>query len=1077
MFGIKKKLKKDLSDLVIRPKQSATFVFSDVGLERGAHHRLYFTCEDRMHYAFKTEPRNSKLYQLIDDSLDTEHARNRRYCLDMSCCDYIPYAKRAATKVVLPSLYDYDVNYKRGENWSFGISVMAEGLRIAKGGYLRFCLERWNIREGVPYKLTKEAPDDVTVIDIPEGNYDYTQFLREVRIPYNTACMVIILEGEGYCGNVYFEDPFLRYNEQNNICPDFDLTVPNLEEYVWVGQSLSKKEWPIFEIELNGQLIFNGEKFLRMHRYAPVEIDIPDETPILEKNELKIIYLSDYHDTVPLAIREVMILERPKKPFSITAYPETVRLDKEFGVLIRTEEDGVALTLEGEHVESLSKLYFENKGLHVARFRVRKSENHIKFSLSFKEITEKIEILQVVIGDDDNVICGSGDLIYIDNADESAVEDYLEWFLHNQLGNLVTIRPAYRWGGQRTINGRVWSTFRRICEGMGLKYAHMLDGRDLPSQMCNPHPDMLKGKNFLGRQIHERDGQIFYWGYPTQEEKPNSEVRFDILMREARKSPLTMENTFRPDNIAVYQGQLALVHNTDCRADMKEAYEAAMRSIRVVHMGNPRHTGPSVLFKYFYEAGYEWLGAETMDSTMEALIAFLRGAAKAYEKKSFGVHHAVQWATYPQDTEQNYRRFLLALYTSYMQGADQINTEEGFWHMEEGFAYHNRFSDACARHRDSERRFLNFVSSHVRSGRYYTPIAFLHGRCDGWQGFGDGRVWGMPHMTRVSEAEASWTLMHMFYPLDRITAYGMAVQGISPECDDKPRGMYSGTPNGNFDVLPVEIGDYSDYKLLAFLGYNLADRHDFDRLLDYVERGGILLACRPHFSAVTSRDDILAGRFAYYAHPLTELLSVGEPQFEDKSYKGSVVSVAVNLPKDIEVIETVDDGTPLVFSVRHGQGRIVLVNANAYPANREIRPVYENILRMFHNEFDKDEPNAIYCGEDVEYTVYLQENGDRHYYVTAVDWYNDPKPMRKATVRVGDSTYPIELSFGKMYKIVANATVAAWTEEENATVLSIEPTCITVQGLDAVTLYVVKDGKMKKMLLDFSRESVLKISI
>ena len=78
-YEVQKVVKTDLSDYVLRKGEAVTYTFTGDGLNLGDHHRLYFTCEDRMHFALKDEPQNDKLYQIIDDSLDAEHANTRRY--------------------------------------------------------------------------------------------------------------------------------------------------------------------------------------------------------------------------------------------------------------------------------------------------------------------------------------------------------------------------------------------------------------------------------------------------------------------------------------------------------------------------------------------------------------------------------------------------------------------------------------------------------------------------------------------------------------------------------------------------------------------------------------------------------------------------------------------------------------------------------------------------------------------------------------------------------------------------------------------------------------------------------------
>ena len=126
-----------------------------------------------------------------------------------------------------------------------------------------------------------------------------------------------------------------------------------------------------------------------------------------------------------------------------------------------------------------------------------------------------------------------------------------------------------------------------------------------------------------------------------------------------------------------------------------------------------------------------------------------------------------------------------------------------------------------------QRIFNRYLSTHSRTGRFYTPTALLHGRYDGWNGFNQPYLWGMANLP-VGEAEKSWKLLKLFYPLNHVVQTGMAKTGYIPEDNDQPFGCYSGTPRGNVDVIPVENGLFPEYKLLCFAGYNAAEPQDLD---------------------------------------------------------------------------------------------------------------------------------------------------------------------------------------------------------------------------------------------------------
>ena len=1070
-YSIKKDLNESLTDIILRKGRSCEFSFDAGGLDKSAHHRLYFTCEDRQTSIFKDEPYGAYLYKLIDDSLDGDNAELDRFCLDMSEKKPRPFIKIAAAKRLWNgSPTDGLYGFKKAINniWDFSIFAKAENLKIEEGGFLRIRLEMWESRPGFDAHVTDTEPDHRIFVDIAEGTYDYTKFGKDIEIDCNKiAAVIMYVEGENYSGNIYLERPSLTASNGVNVMPKFDFCAPGSSarnrEISWLGMNLAKKEWPIFRMEINGKVFFEDETFLRIHRYSPVEIQIPDDY-IEDNNTIKITYLSDYHDTVPVAIKEVKILEKPKAPFHIHYLPDNAVIGEDIHLLIETEKDNMSFDIKSSQL-SLAKDYtFEKAGLYVLSLTCKEYTNNMEFTLVSGDYCVTETIRKSIIRPEDNVTVGSGDLIYVDNSDLQAVCDYIEWAVAGKTHNLITIRPAYRWGGQRTINPAVWEKFCEICNDMGINFVHMTDGRDLPGIHCNPHPDMLTGERFLGIQQHERDGHAFYWGAKPQVSFPTQDVSFDLLARLYRETPLTMYYCAGGHTQTYIPGHgYMLTKYIDCRPDMKDAHTNAIRTLKNIKKIDTRHTGPSVMFKYMYEAGWDWAGAETMDSSTEVLLAFMRGAAKAYKKDRTGVHHAVQWSTRPHDTQERYRRFLLANYVSYMQDANEINTEEGLWFLECQYTAHNRFSDACTNHADMQRKLLDFARAHSRTGKYYTPVAYVHGRYDGWYGFGSSKnVFGMGHIQR-SDPENGWDLMKVFYPLNVVN--GSGVTGYYPEGHGKPIGLVSGTPRGNVDVMPIENGDFSDYKFSAFVGYNCAEKDDMDRMLDYVAKGGTLLAAIPHFSDVTYRPDIEANKVNIISCDLTDMIFDGQPKFIDGH--------CINLTKNAKVLEETEKGFPLVVEIPIGEGKLVLVNKCMYPGNPELMPLYKELIIKLSNEAHENDIANVICGEDVQFTRYIQDDGSMHVYITPVDWYKDPESDRRATLKVGADLYDLKLRFGEITKIVIKDGVAVWTKDTDFEVLSASP--VKVQGEGETTVYIAKGGKVDARQIKLGKEPVITI--
>ena len=77
-----------------------------------------------------------------------------------------------------------------------------------------------------------------------------------------------------------------------------------------------------------------------------------------------------------------------------------------------------------------------------------------------------------------------------------------------------------------------------------------------------------------------------------------------------------MRGAFLPEGTA-HPGEGRLLNAADRRTarDMQDAALLFVQNLRKAKgpgSRHTRHTGPSTLFRYFFQAGYEWLGAEQM---------------------------------------------------------------------------------------------------------------------------------------------------------------------------------------------------------------------------------------------------------------------------------------------------------------------------------------------------------------------------------------------------------------------------------------------------------------------------------
>lgn len=1053
--------------LTVRPKKSREIEFSIVP-DQAKDYRLFTVGETEQYYMWKDEPDGPMMYRSLTDALDTAHALRDRYCLSFSNKKRENYVKRVYKKIMWPPRLSYLPMHSLIEEWELGITVSAKNLNVCEGGFLRMRLDVRQKKNGISPRSVELAPDQSYVIDIPSGSYIGKRLRLGITVPKDTAHVGVFIEGFGYKGECYFEEPIL-FGGGHNLLPSFNESVADKTHMDWTAQNLSRREWPEFRVRLNGKVIFSGEVFERSHRHSEWEIPLPKHL-LKENNKVSYELISSYHDPLPYTVYEAGIIEREDGPLCIIATSPTGRVGGHARVLIKTSRPNMRVTLicESDAISGKKELFLRSKGLHGILLDCIKPCENAAFRLVFDGGEAQGVIERIVIKQSDRVITGTGDMIYV-HQDTDSMEEYISWYVSNNVGDLVTIRPTYRWSGTRVLDKQVWQQFRRLMRELGLKYVLMSDGRELPGICAQPGVPELCGKEFLGIQMHERDGAQFYW-IPRKAISATEQQWADLAYLEYQSDPEHTASKYGDGNY-YYLGDTLYLYADRCELDdYAEEHKKSIASLsRVRRDTDTRHTGPACTFKYMAEAGYSWLGAETMYQTMEPIMGFLRGVAKDRSMKSYGVHHALQWSSSPHESPAKYRRYRLALYASYMQGATDINTEEGLWHLEECYEHHHRFGNVCQNYLRQQQSFNKYVTTHTRSGKFYHPVALLHGRDDGITFFGKNNSWGQ--RKPQTAADDSWDLIKTVYPLSKpvVTVYRHGC----PE--DTPQGYHSGTPYGNIDVIPAETEArvFDDYRALAFLGYNRCEDGDLAKLIRYVKRGGKLLLTDAHLTKTSSIECVRQGELEFGSN--LSLLCEDKPRFVLDTVGGEQLYVCSNARTPHKVLEYTDSGKPLVCSYRMGRGEIILFHTKEYPSHVAIRALYEQQLQKLLESECQSEQIWAEAGEDVEFAVWQQNDGSRHVYLLAVDWYNDPTPTRRAILRVGEHKYDVCVPFGTMLKCVCRDGVAVWAANEDGEVISLSDNTATVQGTGVIPFHIAKDGNITTVEVDFTQNNVQQI--
>ncbi|MHB0938643.1 MAG: hypothetical protein ACYC6A_19785 [Armatimonadota bacterium] len=979
---------------VIRPGESLRMSVELAEPPYPVRRRLRVVGEVDVFPQWRCEQGMPYLYRSINDALTAEHAFGEKYALSLRGRGET-WPRNAYMKVPTAGL---------PRELTFAALVRGQEVEIAEGGELVVELGIYRAQSWRHPDDVYDQPDEVVRLELPAGSYEWQELSAPVTLPADAAMLLVRVGGSGFSGKAWIGSPRLFPAGGETVIPPF-MPAHNVERWErtnWLGENLSRLEWPEFAVCVDGKKCFRDTVFNAIVPGPDFEVPLP-EMPS-GKHEVELILLGDYATAMPFVALRAEILQESARPVEIVAFSEYVQENQPFGVLVEINDE------EGGRLEAVQV----DAGPARANPSYEITVAGEKLTVSPERVVRRSAGVSPARDDDgDDIILSTGDAIYVPQ-EEDAMLRFLAWYAAERLGNGVCFRPVYRWSGTREVNPAMWQKVVPLLEGLGMRYHLMVDGRELPGRAANPPDELLAGTNYLGRQAHERDGAYNYWGSPRYES-----LYADIFRRGQQAGGIFMigRPTMREN------GKSQAYYDPCYAADMRQAEQYMVENLAAVRGGVTRHTGPSAMFHVFYRAGYENLGAEQMYGPEEVILAALRGASKAIGKKDFGAHLAMQWSSCPQDTQAHADRYFLSLAACYLGGVRHINLEEGLWRMESEYAAHDRFSHACAIHRQAHAKFRKFLQTHPRRGMQRVPLAVLKGRYCGWQCF-THLVWGSQREEFLFGApEESFELLHTFYPRSVLDAVYR-----NPCADNKPEGWYTGTPYGMVDIVPLaEGGPLQDYLALAFMGWNTFDEEDFRRLLAYVEAGGTLLLGKPHLSTHVVRNQSAA------------------------------------LPRRSAVLERIFGAVPLTGgkTVRQvGKGTVIYFPQDAYPCDASIRAAYEFALRdLGARAAAAEAPRGWVRGsEDVNFAAFDRANGLRDLYLLNIDWWSG-KPAQPAYFLLGDARYEVQAPAGGIVNITVGENLAVMPEGMDTDVLELTADRLVVQSDAGARLRLFAPGR------------------
>lgn len=952
---------------LLKPGESLSFCYTPLhGKNYPVRQRLRVVGESDVFWQWRCEQKFPfHYYQSIADALESHVAPDERYALHLQATGEI--WPRSAYVQAWPSQLT-------GKTAIFSVLAKTQGLRVAAGGDFTVEIGIYLIRQGRATGDMFDKPDITHRLKIPHGTHPWTRLAKSIRIPIDTDILLVRISGNRFYGDAWIGSPRLFQPGGDTVIPPLAPENSSWSQVNWLGENLSCAEWPKFEVSVDGKPCWQGVCFNSIVRAPDFEIPLP---PLSTKCTIGLKLLNYHHATLPFVIRQAEVHEESARPVEIVVIPEYITEHQKFPVLIERNSAG-------------------RRTLDVVTIKAGCAGSAPSYMLDIGGRSEVIRPKRVVQHGDDGITLSTGDAVYVpQNLDDFL--RYIEWYVANRIGNAICFRPVYRWCGSRIVQAETWKATIRILNKLGMKYNLMVDGRELPGMNANPPDHLIAGPNYMGRQAHEQDGAFYYW----RGNQENNTLFIDIFFRSKDNGgifPAVRPPVRNGNSIARYFDNQRVTN-------MREGADYFIQNLKLGKGLSTRHTGPSTLFRYFFQAGYDWIGAEQMYSAEEIVLSAARGATAAYRKKEFGAHLAVQWSSHPHDTQAHANRYFLALATCYMQGVGNINTEEGLYRMESEYADHDRFSNACEIHREANTKIRRFMETHTRRGTIRVPIAVLQGRYCAWRCFGRGPAWSStkPEFA-FGPPEESFDLLKVFFP--RSVLDGIYV---NPCSDDRPFGWYTGTPFGPIDLLPVEapLDVLARYRAAVFLGWNTFDELEFQKLLDFVKGGGTLLLARPHLSTEVRRQQPAI-------IPDTKLLNALLGKNWKKSRGRHEQSV--------------------------GYGTVIYYGDDLYPSAKPIRKAYERDLAAIGKSAAKAEQDRgwIVGGEDVSFTAFDWPDGKtRTIYLLNTDWWSGQR-IHVAKLLLGSRQFDIPVHFGNIHTLVICNGVAAMAEAPDAEITAIE---------------------------------------
>lgn len=498
-------------------------------------------------------------------------------------------------------------------------------------------------------------------------------------------------------------------------------------------------------------------------------------------------------------------------------------------------------------------------------------------------------------------------------------------------------------------------------------------------------------------------------------------------------------------------------------------------------MGASKMVGQAIPQQHLdYEAGVDVVMTEIPGVHCTLSLSSHRAAVKAYGKKHWGVHVANHVQKTPLD-DDSIRRLFIVTAESWLFGAKEVSDEEVMFRYFYDTLY--TYSDALPTGFRKVYQSIFHYGNAIDLGEPIVKTGFLHGNYD----FIIGGTAAGPYMNSpkfwgefgpetegwdYDTPEAGWKLIHSFLP-------GAHLYPV-PQKPEDIRLFFSGTPNGQVDLVPITIGaqKLSAYETLFLPGWNTMTQELYEQLIEYVRGGGHLILCATQCTTHITRQFLLEKKdFAFINDgDLSELagVKVFAPEgivnlvrFEDEElYTNPGVPGLLTELVGASVLATDQDNKPVLVENKIGKGKVWMLTVGEYWGHDAL----ESLRKAICNRVVAQHPLeiSIIGSDEVEYHHYRCDGFERVVLLNT-DWTSSDN-CKHITLLSGGLRMPLSVQEGRMrHVLIADDTAVSFeappsiVDEFSATA---EKITFKVSGSGKVVVELFSLRKIAKACVD-----------